>query len=301
MVVGESVYLGSKSLDKVYLGEDLIYQGTKYLLSGQWTEDSSPEDWWWSYGRSSSDKINLSEYTDPETKEFYYYSPVTWTSGIHSFSPSIKHIYHIPDISNLTSMNSMFENCNFLESVNLSNISIIPYAAKVLTSMFNGCYNLKNVNLSGVKSSYYLTGMSSMFCDCRSLEELDLSSLDTSSVTTMNNVFYGCRSLKTLNLSGFNFSSATKASGGAIYRFFKDCTSLTTILGPVKNIKSSSKYSLDVSQSPLTNASAMVLINGLIQNGTSTCDIIFSQDTYDSLTPEQISIATSKGWNVVRS
>ena len=60
------------------------------------------------------------------------------------------------------------------------------------------------------------------------------------------------------------------------------------------------KINLDLSYCPLTADSAMVFINGLA-TVTKTRTLSLSATTYDSLTPEQIAIATSKGWTVTRS
>ena len=46
--------------------------------------------------------------------------------------------------------------------------------------------------------------MSGMFSGCSSLASLDLSSLDTSSVTSMSSMFYGCSSLASLDLSSLD-------------------------------------------------------------------------------------------------
>ena len=49
--------------------------------------------------------------------------------------------------------------------------------------------------------------MSGAFCNCHSLDSLDLSGWDTSNVETMEDMFYGCRSLESLDLSGWNTSN----------------------------------------------------------------------------------------------
>lgn len=56
----------------------------------------------------------------------------------------------------------------------------------------------------------------------------------------------------------------------------------------------------NLSYSPLTADSAMVFINGL-EEVTETKTLSLKDTTYDSLTEEQIAIATSKGWTVTRS
>jgi surface protein len=48
-----------------------------------------------------------------------------------------------------------------------------------------------------------------MFQGSNSLEEINVSSFNTSRVTTMNNMFLGCSSLKEIDLSSFDTSSVT--------------------------------------------------------------------------------------------
>ena len=64
--------------------------------------------------------------------------------------------------------------------------------------------------------------MSYMFTDCNSLTSLDVSSFNTSKVTTMSYMFQYCRNLMTLDLSNFN-------TGNLKYMtyMFNGCKSLT--------------------------------------------------------------------------
>ena len=64
----------------------------------------------------------------------------------------------------------------------------------------------------------------SMFSNNRQLTTIDLSNLDTSSVTNMRYMFYNCRSLTSLNLSNFDTSSVMDMS-----YMFRDCRSLTSL------------------------------------------------------------------------
>ena len=49
-----------------------------------------------------------------------------------------------------------------------------------------------------------------MFGNTKSLEELDVSSFNTSNVTDMSNMFYLCYKLYNLDISGFDMSKVTK-------------------------------------------------------------------------------------------
>ena len=77
-----------------------------------------------------------------------------------------------------------------------------------MNSMFSDCNSLVNLNLSSF-NTLNVTNTNGMFYNCRSLTSLDLSNFDTSNVTTMNAMFYGCSSLVTLDLSNFNTSKVT--------------------------------------------------------------------------------------------
>lgn len=78
--------------------------------------------------------------------------------------------------------------------------------------LFNGYRNLKSVNFGGNLHTEQTTDFSCMFADCRSLESLDISTLDTSSATNMYAMFNNCRSMKTLDLSSMDTSKVTDMS-----------------------------------------------------------------------------------------
>ncbi len=82
---------------------------------------------------------------------------------------------------------------------------------------------LENLNLSSFNTTN-VTNMSNMFYSCSSLTSLDLSNFNTSKVTNMNNLFAGCSSLITLNLSSFNTSNVTNMNN-----LFAGCSSLITL------------------------------------------------------------------------
>ncbi len=97
--------------------------------------------------------------------------------------------------SQATSMEGMFDECNNLTSLDLSN------------------FDTKNV-----------TEMSAMFYGCSKLTKLDLSSFNTSKVHRMDDMFRNCRSLTSLNVSSFDLSK-----GPNVLDLFRGCSSLTTL------------------------------------------------------------------------
>ena len=218
------------------------------------------------------------------------------------------------DTSNVTDMSRMFFNCSGLTSLDLSNFNTSNVTN--MSMMFRICNGLTSLNLTSFDTSN-VTNMSDMFSGCRQLTSLDVSNFDTSNVTNMSYMFRGCGSLTSIDLSG---SETTKLTSiGSIFNecfklkdlyinfdlkliseyqtdVFLSCRSLTNVVGKFNNFK----QDLDLSFSPLTPDSAMVFINGLA-TVTEKCTLSLKASTYDSLTPEQIAIATSKGWTVTRS
>ena len=125
------------------------------------------------------------------------------------------------DTSNVTNMESMFDYCERITSIDFSNFN----TSKVtnMKNMFRYFGDLTSLNLSSFNTSS-VTTMESMFYDCSSLTNLNLSSFNTSKVRDMSYMFYGCARLTTLNLSSFNTSKVTDISD-----MFARCSSLMTL------------------------------------------------------------------------
>ena len=218
------------------------------------------------------------------------------------------------DTSNVTDMTRIFGICSGLKSLDVSNLD----TSKVtdMSYMFIGNWNLTSLDVSNFDTSK-VTDMSKMFFFCKTLKSLDVSNFDTSKVTDMSYMFAYLSAIESLDLSNFDTSKVTNMS----YMFsecvelkdlyinfdlksisdyqseiFTRCISLTNVVGKFNNYK----YNLWLENAPLTAASAMVFINGLA-TVTETRRLSLNATTYDSLTPEQIAIATSKGWTVMRS
>lgn len=120
---------------------------------------------------------------------------------------------------------------------------------------------------------------------------VNLINLEYSNCTNFGRMFFGCSNLQSIV---FN-PNCTFLNANSLYNMFFDCTSLTDIGGGINGIK----LDLDLSSSPLTNDSAMVIINGL-SDVEETRILQLKAETYDSLSEEQIAVATSKGWTVTR-
>ena len=166
-------------------------------------------------------------YTIPTATETFSIAPreltITW-SATKDFTYDGTKKSITADISNVASgdnLNEVFEN-NTGYNVGEYNavLSIEPQAlldmesldlsmmntsnVKNMKEMFSGCKKLKEVKLP--KDTSKVEDMSYMFFDCESIESLDLSNMNTSSVIDMNNMFSvaGHNANYSLDLSGWN-------------------------------------------------------------------------------------------------
>ena len=192
------------------------------------------------------------------------------------------------DTSKVTDMSYMFAYLSAIESLDLSN-----FDTSKVTNISCGFYNcpaLTSLDVSNFDTSK-VTNMSSLFHNNYKLTSLDVSNFDTSKVTNMSYMFYECDKLKDLYIN-FDLKSISDYQA----EIFTRCISLTNVVGKFNNYK----YNLGLENAPLTAQSAMVFINGLA-TVTEKRRLSLSATTYDSLTNEQIAIATSKGWTVTRN
>ena len=101
-----------------------------------------------------------------------------------------------------------------------------------LNRIFDHCHSLISVDLSNL-DTHSVTDMNDMFRDCESLTNLDLSNFDTHSVTDMSGMFVDCESLTNLDLSNFNTRNVTD-----MYGMFDGCINVTKLkLGNCFEIK----------------------------------------------------------------
>ena len=250
---------------------------------------------------------------------------VTDMSGMFAYCNALASIGDISkwDVANVTDMSGMFETCSALTSIgnlhnwNVGNVTDMAW-------MFNQCYALTSIGDISRWDVANVTNMTAMFNSNDSSKPLiltsigDISGWDVSNVTDMSFIFRGCTSLDKLNLSSWNTSKVTtmyEAFSNFIawdkYTDFsipkinvppipKDCNvdhafsfdySLTTIESSGKISKS-----LNFQWSPLTHDSAMVLINALDSENVGT--LTLSTATKETLSEEEIAIATGKGWTI---
>jgi len=127
------------------------------------------------------------------------------------FNNSIENKLKVNDISN------MFENCNSLKTLDLSNLDTSNVINMML--IFSNCWSMTSLNLDRINTSSVMIFLG-VFYNCSSLESLDLSSFDTSNSNIMNYMFFNCSSLTSLNLSNFK-TSYTSTMAGMFYNCVK--------------------------------------------------------------------------------
>lgn len=233
----KKIYLGSSEVQKMYLGENLIYPrepavddyimlgtttGTTDFMIGSSTSTSEPADAIQVHVVIKPDGNNemyVKQEDILKTPVFFYgnHNGFGSTEGNKITSISKWRI----DTSNVTNIGQMFSNCSSLNTLDLSNFNTSNVTK--MNSMFSSCSSLNTLDLSNFNTSN-VTVMSSMFYGCSSLNTLDLSNFNTSNVTDMGQMFYDCSSLNTLDLRSFD----TRNVEWMFYMFY-GCSSLTSL------------------------------------------------------------------------
>lgn len=113
------------------------------------------------------------------------------------------------DASNITRLNSMFQNNMSLTSLDLSNLTFGKITT--MTSMFASCNALADLKLCPLDASE-TTSMQAVFMNCIGLETIDLSTWDLSNITNMQQTFSSCSSLKKLDVRTISFGTKVSNS-----------------------------------------------------------------------------------------
>ena len=112
------------------------------------------------------------------------------------------------DLSHVTSMYSMFEQCYSLHSINLSGWdtrSVVNYSSMFAYSGIEQI-ELGKLNFSNARN------VDNMFYSCSHLERVDLTGIDTSHIVSMYYMFSNCSSLTDIDFSAFSFEKTTDIS-----------------------------------------------------------------------------------------
>ena len=88
--------------------------------------------------------------------------------------------------------------------------------------MFKDCSSLTSINVSSFNTSK-VTTMKEMFMNCREITSLDISSFNMSKVTNMESLFSGCKKLNTLVVSKTFYPKQATFTTSIQLGMYKDC------------------------------------------------------------------------------
>lgn len=134
---------------------------------------------------------------------------------------TIEHLDYL-NTSEVDDLRLMFSSCTSLETLDLSSLN--TEKVKYMYAMFDGAKNLRSIKLPKGFIGSSVTDLRSMFKDCTSLTELDLSGSNAENVKDMGEMFYGCRALSKLDLTDFKTGQVT-----TMENMFCICSTLETL------------------------------------------------------------------------
>jgi hypothetical protein len=242
------------------------------------------------YVDSGVDTFMLTEFTAP-VKLFHAY----WTQADYGYISNIKgdqsgtkwNIPHVTDIS------GAFYSCN-ATAIDVSGIKTAECTS--FDSVFNNTANLRSLDVSMWDVSAG-ESMQWVFSDS-GVEVLNFSHKRFKEGANLVSLCVDMPRLRELILTDVDFTNTADQTD--IDAYFYNLPSLETIIGPVTGLHNV----VYLADSPLlTVESAMVIINGLadITGSGRALGLYLHASAYNRLTPEQIAVATSKGWLVVKN
>ena len=218
-----------------------------------------------------------------------------------------------------------------------ANMSLFLYAASNLKTLtlpdnmtlanvidmyhcFMGCGSLQSLDTSKWTLAN-VTNMQGCFYGCGSLQSLDTSKWTLGNVTNMESCFYGCKNIREIDLSSCNitkcvswnacFASLTRLETLRIGLIdFSPCgsidlfrgTNIRELTGTLRGIRNDFR----AVSSRMTRDSCMVVINGLetvteaktLTLGVNNKPVSLGGKGSDSISDDDLKIATDKGWTV---
>ncbi len=243
-IVDLSLGDNNKTINRVYVGEDLVYQksslntneytfnidtslgsntnfalnlvnGYKYKFTVDWGDGTSDFIDKWNDVNKSHTYSEHGEYTITITG---------LVQALHRFTNNENKVVSAEFNADgyLLSATGLFHFCSNLTSFITANGDWCKDTIN-MQQLFYGCSSLTELNVSEWNTQN-VTNMEGMFYFCSSLTTLDVSEWNTQSVTKMNAMFYNCPSLTTLDVSEWNTQSVTTMEG-----MFQGCLHLTLL------------------------------------------------------------------------
>ena len=184
--------------------------------------------------------------------------------------------------SNTTDMGAMFQYCNSLTSLDLSNFDTSKVT--MMNAMFDGCSGLTSLDLSTFDTSS-ATDISYMFADCQALNTLDISSFNTAKVTHMRDMFVNCHALKTLDVSKFNTSNVNSMEA-----MFLNCYALKAL--DVSKFNTSNTSNMEAMFANCNAITSLDLSSFSFQNDVTVSNMLANVGKDATNTPIAIKVTT---------
>lgn len=225
------------------------------------------------YMSNSTKDLDLSKWDVSKCKNFYY---IFNSFGMENLNISGWNFASISSLSN-------FLGATYVKNLNMSNCDISHVTKLEDFAKTYGGAGLVTINLTGCDTSH-ITNMNGMFSNYNILTDI-IGPLDLSNLTngfcysTYSRPIYNCKKLETLYLKNI----------------YKNCT-----------MTNASKWSIDLSDTVVKDECLVYIINELpdLVNDkglTATDKIILTLPKTNTLTAEQVKVATDKGWTVANT
>jgi surface protein len=196
-------------------------------------------------------------------------------------------------LANVTNMSRCLGKCEKLQSLDTSKWTLAN-----VTNMFE-CFFACSSLLTLDTSKWTLGNVTNMrlcFRDCASLREIDLSSCNITKCNDWGGCFTGLNRLKTLRIGLIDFSPCDSID------LFEWGTNPRELTGTLRGIRNDFR----AVSSRMTRDSCMVVINGLemvteaktLTLGVNNKPVSLGGKGSDSISDDDLKIATDKGWTV---
>lgn len=302
----KKIYLGGSEVQKMYLGESLIYPrepADEYLMLGTTTGTSDFMIGSSTYMTGRPDCIKVHVVQNPggintmyvkqedvlKTPVFFYGD----YSGFNSYEG--KKILSIDkwniDTSNLTNMQYMFKDCIELKKVDLRGFNTSKVTS--MESIFQNCPSLVSVDLSDFNTEN-VAAIDYMFDGCSSLKSLDVSNFNTINVANMKSTFRNCNNLTELDLRAFdttNCSNLYMFDGS--YKINKLYLSRNFF-----NSKTVTAYVFNYLYYWTDPESLEMFVEAITAHNGVGKEVVFVEETYKALTQTQKNAIKAKGWSL---
>jgi hypothetical protein len=207
-------------------------------------------------------------------------------------------LQHPTTINTVSDYRGQFTECTALEEIEFPSINLA-----FISGSFYGCSSLKEIDLSPITSTATSSAgrrFSVVFAGCSSLKKIILPQHWAGVFSNFYLPFSKCTSLEYIDFGNVDFSALSSITSTGGNEGFNPCSKLTTIKNGLYNLKGN----LRLAKSPLTRESVLEIIDNVYDyrgngNSSTTKTITLKATTYETLTAEDIAIATAKGWSIV--